>query len=446
MRCKERKLAKANCWPDLSQIGLSPVYSAGVISLHSSSNLQRFNNADFQMTDISRSSLPTRHTPSSSQKYNQLSRTPFVSDVVAKHYNSHCILDGRFRRAARLLQILWMRDNNIPSAAADERGAHLGSYLRADAAEAGRNFISSQVHLLALQEFLLLREEDAAVDEDRLLANSLTSMAVCANTLGPLALDTALAGRVFQQLLPDFVHSVERITFEHSPGRRDPTFLSDRTAWDAAIHVKTPGGNPGIIYLELKYSEDCSGRSARWRDRYDQALQEVRLYKDPDSSILRSAPLEQLMREHMLAQLSVDRGIAPRAMFIGIAPRLNRRAIAAFRVYANELLPIPEDDPTRVRFQHFALEALIDAIDVAGDQQTADQLWKRYCDFQRVYDAALAIIAPRAPINEGSRPAGASPTEDNNVEKRLRRTSSRTKRAPPARSANTPEVTETSNG
>lgn len=375
----------------------------------------------------------------------QITRTPFVNDAVAKHYDSHCLIDSRFRRAARLLQILWMRDQSIPNAAVEERGAHLGSYLRADAAEAGQNFISPEVHLLALRE-LLLREEDAAIDEDRLITNALSSMPLVFNAFGPLALDTKLATAVFRQLLPEFVHSVERIAFEHSPGRRDERFLADRSAFDVAIHITTTEGEAGVVYAEVKYSEELAGPVARWRERYDQALKEVRLYKDPESTLLRSAPLEQLMREHMLAQLSVDHGITPRAIFIGIAPRLNRRATAAFRVYANELLPVPDDDPTRVRFQHFTLEALIDAIDVAGDQQTADQLWKRYCDFQRVYDAALAVIAPRAPNNEGPKPTGASPTEGSDIEKRLRRTSSRTKRAPPARSANTPEVTETSNG
>ncbi|MCK1412470.1 MULTISPECIES: hypothetical protein [unclassified Bradyrhizobium] len=360
------------------------------------------------MADTSRSSFPNRTSLSSGQRYNQLSRTPFVSDAVAKHYESHCLIDSRFRRAGRILQILWMRENKIPNATLDEHGAHLGSYLRADAAEAGRNFISPDVHLLALRE-LLLREEDAAIDEDRLLTNTLSSMPLVFNAFGPLALDTKLATAVFRQLLPDFVQSVERITFEHSPGRRDVRYLADRSAFDLAANIVTPEGEAGIVYAEVKYSEDMAGRVARWRERYDQALREVRLYKNPDSPILRSAPLEQLMREHMLAQLSVDRGIAPRAMFIGIAPRLNRRAIAAFRVYANELLPVPDDDQTRVSFQHFTLETLIDAIDVAGDQATADQLWKRYCDFQRVYDAAMAVIAPKKPSSNPPNPSAAAP-------------------------------------
>lgn len=322
-----------------------------------------------------------------------------------------------------------MRDQDIPNAAAEERGAHLGSYLRADAADAGRNFISPQVHLLALRELLLLREEDAAVDEDRLITNALSSMPLVLNVFGPLALDTKMATAVFRQLLPEFVHSVERIAFEHSPGRRDDRFLADRTAFDVAVHITTPDGEAGIVYAEAKFSEDMAGPVARWRERYDQALQEVRLYKNPDSPILRSPPIEQLMREHCLSQLAVDHGITSRAMFIGIGPRLNRRVDAAFRVYANELLPVADDDPKRVRFRHFTLEALIDAIDVAGDHGTADWLWKRYCDFQRVYDAALAVIAANATGSTTPSSATPSPADDDKTKEGPRKAGFRAKRA-----------------
>lgn len=391
-------------------------------------------------------SIPIQPRPEQNARtFNQLSRTPFISDTVAKHYDSHCLIDSRFRRAARLLQILWMRDQGIPNAAVDERGAHLGSYLRADAAEAGRNFISPQVHLLALRE-LLLREEDAAIDEDRLITNTLSSMPLVFNALGPLALDTKLATAVFRQLLPEFVHSVERIAFEHSPGRRDERFLADRSAFDVAVHITTPDGEAGIVYAEVKYSEELSGPVARWRERYDQALKEVRLYKDPESALLRSAPLEQLMREHCLGQISVDLGITPRAMFIGIAPRLNRRAHAAFRVYANELLPVADDDPTRVRFQHFPLEMFIDAIDVAGDRETADQLWRRYCDFQRVYDAALAVIAPRALSGGPSSSETTEPAGDTQRKTEARKTGSRSRRTQTHGQAGVSDNAEVSHG
>ena len=340
-------------------------------------------------------------TPTSSSgktrrsKFTQLSRTPWVPERLLHEYGGICDFDSKFRRAARILQIFWMRDHGITNAIPhDKTNTHLGSYLSPDAAEAGLNFFTPDIHLLALRE-MLLREEDAAIDEDRLIANSLSSMPLVFNAFGPLALDVKLAAKVFRQLLPDFVQSVEKVVFEHSPGRRDDRFLADRSAFDVAVHVKTTDGEPGLVYVEVKYSEDMTGPAARWRDRYDQALQEVRLYKDPNSPVLRSIPIEQLAREHMLSQLAVDNGVTPRAMFVGIGPRLNRRVNAAFMVYANELLPVEETDRTRVPFRHFTLESFIDAIDVAGDQTTADRLWQRYCNFQRIYDAALSVLAPR---------------------------------------------------
>jgi hypothetical protein len=315
---------------------------------------------------------------------------------LLQQYGGACEIDSRFRRALRLLQVLYLSDHGIDTASADgERASHLASHLSADAAEAGLNFHSEKLYLLALKELLLMREEDAAVDEDRLLSNPLSSMPLAVNLFGPFALDTKLGAKVLRQLLPDFVHSVQRVVWEHSPGRKDPRYLSDRTAFDLAIHCATPQGEPGIVYVEVKLSEDLLGPVARWRDRYDEALREVKLYKDPDSPILRSAPIEQLFREHALAQKSVDNGVVPRAMFIAIGPRLNRRVQAAFKVYANELLPVDPADTARVAFRHFTLEAVIDAIDVAGDRDTADRLWQRYCNFQRIYEAALKVLAPK---------------------------------------------------
>lgn len=400
---------------------------------------------------LSNTDPTTKASPSSSartrrSRFIQINRVPWVPERLLQQLGGICEIDSRFRRAVRLLAILFMRDSGIESAAScGEHASYLASHLSADAAEAGLNFHSSDLHLLALKELLLLREEDAAVDEDRLLSNPLSSMPLAVNLFGPLALDTRLGSKVLRQLLPDFVHSVQRIVWEHSPGRKDPRYLSDRTAFDLAIHVATPEGEPGIVYTEVKLSEDLIGPVARWRDRYSEALHEVRLYKDPDSPILRSAAVEQLFREHALAQKAVDNGVIPRAMFIAIGPQLNRRVQAAFKVYANELLPVDHTDPSRVAFRHFTLEAVIDAIDVAGDQESADRLWQRYCNFQRVYDAALAVIAPKAPRIEPSKPGTTSTTEADS-ETRSRKVGSRIRRTQPDSQAVVSESEEASNG
>jgi hypothetical protein len=307
---------------------------------------------------------------------------------------------------------LWLRDREIPTGhhvrgdGDDAVATELHSYLSRDAARAGRNFLSPEIHALVRRE-LLMREEGAAIDEDRLFGNALSSMPLTFNLFGPMALDLNLSTAALRQLLPDFVHQVTGFIFEHSPGRRQERFLNDGTAFDLAIRVITPEGEDGTIFVETKYSEDMSGPAARLRDRYDEVSRSVGLFVDPDSPTLRSLALEQLWREHMLAQLTVDQGLTPRAMFITIGPRLNRRVMAAFRVYENELIDADAQDANRVAFRAFTLERFIDALAEAGADDLARDLWGRYCDFERVYHLALgeylekpsghAIAAPIAP-------------------------------------------------
>ena len=48
-----------------------------------------------------------------------LPRCPLISDELAKKHNVHFEIDTRFRKAARLLQALWLQDHNI------ETGIHV---------------------------------------------------------------------------------------------------------------------------------------------------------------------------------------------------------------------------------------------------------------------------------------------------------------------------------
>jgi hypothetical protein len=327
-----------------------------------------------------------------------LPRVPLVPDSILRRNNVHFEIDTRFRRAARLLQCLWLTDRGIPTGihvqgtADDAVTMELGSCLSREAAEAGKNFLSPAIHGLVRRE-LIMREEGAMIDEDRLFSNALSSMPLVFNLFGPMVIDGRLATAVFRRLLPDFVRSVERISFEHSPGRLEDRFLADGTAFDVALHVVTPEGESGTVFIELKYSEDMTGPAARPRPRYDEASRQVGLFKDPDSQLLRSLALEQLWREHMLAQLAIDHGVTSRAIFIAIGPRLNRRVNAAFRVYQNELREEEDRDSDRVEFKALTLESIIDALSDAGAAEIATALWQRYCDFERVYHLALHEFA-----------------------------------------------------
>ncbi len=343
---------------------------------------------------------------SASHPFPSLPRIPLVPQSLLKAHGVDCIIDTRFRAAARLLQRLWLNDNNIATGnhvRSDSEGQvliPLESLLSRDAANAGRNFLSPAIHTFVRHE-LIMREEGACYDEERLFGNALSSMPLVFNVFAPLATDLQLASAVFRQLLPDFVDYVVSIRFETSPTRRVEQYLNDGTAFDLAVDITTTDGEQGTVFIEVKYSEAMEGPAARWRERYDLASREVELYSEPDSAMLRSLALEQLWREHMLAQLAVKQGVTSRAMFVAIGPRLNRRVQAAFRCYANELIPDDDLPDDRVRFRAITLETVIDAIRQVGSTDLAKKLWARYCDFERVFHLAMAEYTQSdASINE----------------------------------------------
>ena len=330
-----------------------------------------------------------------------LHRMPLVPAEVLRHHACHVATDTRFRAGARLLQSLWREDQGLPVGLHHTPGDkplafRLGSRLDPAAARAGRNFVSPEVATFVRHQ-LILREEGACIDEDRLYGNALSSMPLAFNLLGPLALDLDLASQVFRALLPTFVHTVRSVGFEHSPGRGDPKFLHDGTAFDAAIEAVTPDGEPLTLFVEVKYSEGMTGPAATPRPRYDEASRQVRLFNDPDSPELRSVALEQLWREHMLAQLSVDYGVANKAVFVAIAPKLNRRAAAAFKTYEAQLAEVKPEDELRVPFVGLTLEAMVEALATAEAIELARQLHCRYLDFHRVLAVALAPLPPAKP-------------------------------------------------
>ena len=343
----------------------------------------------------------SRRQPSGVSK-RALPRVPLIPDEVLKLHNAFCSIDTRFRSAARMLQCLWLKDQGIPTASSKQTSdgrSGFASHLRADAAKAGRNFLNLQIHQVVLRE-LLVREEGASIDEDRLFGNSLSSQPLSFNLFGNMTEDLALATVVFRQLFPEFVLTVDQIIFEHSPGRREERFLLDGTAFDVAVRVTTPEGEAATIFIETKYSENMGGPAARMRDRYDAASRQVRLYRDPDSPALRSVALEQLWRELNLAQVCVDQGVTSRAIFLAIGPKLNRRVMNAFGAFQAELIDVEHQDANRVAFVPLSLETFIDAIEAAGAAELAHALWARYCDFQRIFDLSLHAIGGTVPIPE----------------------------------------------
>lgn len=329
---------------------------------------------------------------------------PLIPDQLLRQAQVHEPHDSRFRAAARLQQALWRARRQLPAGSytdAAGRRRRLGSRLAPEAARAGANFLTPAIFGQARCD-LAYREPGALLDAERMHENLLSSAPLCFNLLAPLKTDPALARRVCASLAPGVLRAVSCLQFEHSPGRGDPAFTADGTAFDAILTGRGPGRAKSFLAIEVKFSESMTEPEARLRPRYDTLAQSSGLYADPDDAALRRNPLQSLWRAHMLAQSMVDADLFDAGVFMLIAPRQNRDVQRAARAYAQRL----SHAPGKVAFLNVELEDAIAAFDKAGASEHAAALHERYTDFTPVHrlvqDACFA--APRRQRPRHTRP------------------------------------------
>ena len=112
------------------------------------------------------------------------------------------------------------------------------------------------------------REIGALIDEERLATNLLSSIPMTFNLLAPWMHALERASGYLIDLLPAFNGTARQLLFEHSPGRGNPKFTGDYTAFDALIRYSDVHGRTGFIAFELKYSESMRESVPEPKPRY----------------------------------------------------------------------------------------------------------------------------------------------------------------------------------
>ena len=190
--------------------------------------------------------------------------------------------------------------------------------------------------------------------------------------------------------MPAFTGAVHQLLFEHSPGRGNPKFTGDYTAFDALIRYSDFQGRNGFVAFEVKYSESMREPVPELKPRFAELSDASGLFIDPAAAALRTNPLQQFWREHVLAQSMIDHGLYDEGYLVTIAPALNYHVQDATEAYHAQLRE-PEDG--KVRFVNLTLEDVIETVRLS-DPGHADALHRRYCDFWLV-DGELELNAPR---------------------------------------------------
>lgn len=286
--------------------------------------------------------------------------------------------DDAFQRRARLLQAMWRVENKL---AIGERspGVPLGSRLPLDAArESAANFMTAGAKT-AVTETLAERGSGKLIEEDRLFANLLSSQPLCFNLFGELRRDKELATRVMRVLYPGRVDAVESVQFEYSPGKSNPQYTGDRSAFDVFLEHTTPRGGRGFIGFEVKYHEGLNDDPSAHRPRYDEVAAGMECFRSDKRAALRDKPLQQLWRDHLLAgsMLSADADRWETGLYVFLHASGNTRCTRAVERYRECL-------SNTSTFDSLTIERLLDVLEACDAGDWVARVRDRYFGWSKI--------------------------------------------------------------
>lgn len=293
-------------------------------------------------------------------------------DRLAKDYHVFVASDGAgFKRRARVLQSMWREGQGYPMG--KHRGRPLGSRLPMPwAEETLANYLTSTIRQVVRNE--VLNQEPGAerlFQTPRIFDNLLSSQPLCFNLFGELQKDPALATAVMRTLVPERVARVTRIGFEYSPGRGDPRYTGDKSAFDVFVAFQTPAGGKGFAGIEVKYSETLGGAASNHRRRYDEVAASMGCFRPERLHELRSQPLHQIWRDHLLAGSLLREGDYEDGFFVFLYPDENPHCHDAQAAYRDCL----QDEGT---FMVWTLEDVSAVIEQHTQAEWIDSFVDRY--------------------------------------------------------------------
>ncbi len=302
-------------------------------------------------------------------------------DNLAHKYDAYIRGDGRgFRRKARILQSIWREEQGI------EPGQHkgpLGSRLPMPDAknpENLTNYLTENIREVVRNEVLNPEKSKGKLfAKPRIFNDLLSSQPLCFNLFGELQLDLAFPSAVFRQLTSGRLDSVTAIEFEWSPGKANPKYTNDKSAFDVYILGKTFSGGDAFVGIEVKYHENLRAKASPITDRYKEIFELMNCFRPECIEQFKKSPLHQIWRDHLLA--GVHRLVDPfdDDIFVFLYPKDNTYCSTAAKAYKNCLTT---DDT----FETWTLERVVDVIKNHTSDQWIDQFYDRYLNFNKLED------------------------------------------------------------
>jgi hypothetical protein len=285
-----------------------------------------------------------------------------------------------FKRRARWQQAWWRAQHSLPLGAHRSPGSTVptanGSRVDDEwARRSGCNFLSPAIRD-AVENRLAHPEPHQTLNDGRLWTDLLSSMPLCFNLFGELFDDHARLVAAVDKLWPNHPGDPGRLQFEWSPGRRDPLYLNNRSAFDAAIILRLTEKQQGVIGMETKYHEDIRRERAPHPQsrlpRYRDVTERSEVFRPGWEPKLIGTDLQQFWLDHLLvlSMLQHPSGRWSWGRFVVVYPAKNPSVRDAAERYSDLLA-------TRDTFEARTIEELLDA-NVLHQTSTAGAFRDRY--------------------------------------------------------------------
>lgn len=295
-----------------------------------------------------------------------------------------------YQRQFRVLQSLWREAQGyaIGLHKGKDGPRPLGSRLPMPwAQETLANFVTEPIRQVVREEVLdPARSRDKLYKKPRIFDDLLSSQPLVFNLFAVPSRDLALATRWLRQIAHDEGLHVTAIEFEWSPGRRDPRYTGDRSAFDVFVRYEDGRGRSCFLGIETKYHESLLDEPAQLRPRYYELATGAGWFRAEALPRLADKPLQQIWRDHLLAASLLQAQDFAQGAFVVLHPGANTRCAAVLSDYRSCLC----DCST---FHTWQIEDVVAALRPAGAPELSDALFDRYLDLSKI-DAAA-----RTPLN-----------------------------------------------
>jgi hypothetical protein len=286
---------------------------------------------------------------------------------------------SEFQQRARVLQSLWREEQGYRCG--EHQGSKgtrlLGSRLMPEDAKTLKNYLTETIRGVVEDEVCNIKASEGKLyGKPRIFNDLLSSQPLCFNLFGELTQDLALASKVIKTMTAGRFTEVTKIDFEYSPGRRDPRYLNDRSAFDVFLRCKTSTGKEGFIGIEVKYHENLQGPPGEHKQRYDDVAKQMECF-GKDHEPLKKTPLQQIWRDHLLAGITRIVDNYDDGIFVTLYPKDNTHVSTALNEYRTHLT-------NEETFASWTLEDFVAALRLHSEAPWITAFTDRYLAFDKI--------------------------------------------------------------